>query len=61
MRLRSPRPLARLQRRLRGRRGEGNFFAWLPVRLSNGTWVWLERYTREKRYNSKLAKRRLSK
>lgn len=58
MRFRSLNLFAPLQRRLRGARGEGTFFAWLPVRLCNGTWVWLERYTRSKKYNSKLAGRR---
>lgn len=29
---------------------EGEFFAWWPRKLDNGTWVWLEPVTRYRRY-----------
>lgn len=32
------------------RRRSSRFFAWLPKRLSNGTWVWLEWVDRYRDY-----------
>lgn len=53
MRFRRAQLLASLRKLHRPRR-EGTFFAWLPRRLDNGTWVWLETYTRAKKYHLKL-------
>lgn len=30
-------------------RNNGARFAWLPKRMSNGTWIWLEPYRRIRR------------
>jgi len=46
MRIRRPHILRPFRRLLRRGNRCGSFFAWLPVRANNGTWVWLEHYTR---------------
>lgn len=51
MRIRNTDIFRRARRALRRRRGEFTFFAWLPVKLDNGTWVWLEKVNRTARPN----------
>jgi hypothetical protein len=52
MKFRRPHILRPLRRALR-RKATGTFFAWLPVRLDSGTWIWLETYTRYRQYGLK--------
>ena len=57
MRIRRPHVPRWIRAVFHRKKGEGEFFAWWPRRLDNGTWVWLETVTRYKTYSASRRRR----